>query len=250
MIRIVDLSDQLEEINSKSNTESDDEDKVQNKSKEDMDRVIAELTSALVQTRGVSALRNHAVTKNNNHNHHDKLNPSRKNDKSQNIKYPAPDPAVNYTKVQNKRHLSLIETNVSDGQHQRKSDIELRLKPYVDFYKGRDSHSRENIYSIRNTELCNGSCGQVSGSWHLTKKFEPLSFSSHTGKLDYKNFNYNYGIFLAEELHKSHTFSQRKLKNRKKRLCIRFCKIFCFLILLFSFVLVIVCVSVFVVRDK
>ena len=53
-------------LSEEDENESDDDNIVATKSKEDMDRVIAELTSALIQSKGVSALTN-AVNKNNDY---------------------------------------------------------------------------------------------------------------------------------------------------------------------------------------
>ena len=95
----------------------------------------------------------------------------------------------------------------------------------------------------------------VSGSWQLARKSygrpDPR-LSLLGGELDYKNYNFNYDMFLAEELrrqrHAPH-LGYRKKKHRRK--CVKtFCKFFCFLILLVSFILVIVCVSVFIIKDK
>ena len=95
----------------------------------------------------------------------------------------------------------------------------------------------------------------VSSSWQLARRScgrpDPR-LSLLGGELDYKNYNFNYDMFLAEELRRlSHAphLGYRKKKHRRK--CVKtFCKFFCFLILLVSFILVIVCVSVFIIKDK
>ena len=93
------------------------------------------------------------------------------------------------------------------------------------------------------------------GVWHLTRKQRQAGLC---GELDYKNYNYNYGLFLHDELQRNY-LSQEWWNNygdylttrrKKQRWCKTLCKSFCFVILLISFIVVVICVSVFIIKDK
>ena len=103
--------------------------------------------------------------------------------------------------------------------------------------------------------------GVDPASWFLARRdTRPL----HTD-LDFKNYRYNYGLFRAEEMLRSSNIEKNKTyksktgsyfiegwnqdlykrKKRKRQTFLLFLKTLCFLLLLSSFVLVIVAVSVF-----
>ena len=99
-------------------------------------------------------------------------------------------------------------------------------------------------------------------SWFLARK-DPRPLRAD---LDFKNYQYNYGLFKAEEMLRVNIEQNKKAyqlktvspyiidgwhqgyhkrKKRRRKSCILFLKSLCFLLLLSSFVLVIVAVSVF-----
>ena len=94
------------------------------------------------------------------------------------------------------------------------------------------------------------------GVWRLSQKQRQAGLC---GELDYKNYNYNYGLFLHDELQRQNYLSaewwssyggQMARRRKRQRLCRKICKSFCVVILLISFVVVVICVSVFIIKDK
>ena len=259
----------------------DDDDDVTEKRREDMDRVIAELTSALIQSKGVSALtaavnknndtiekkHDHAapvMKKTNNHNNTKHLQISR-NDQRSHHQHVKTESQKHYYLPKRKPKILLkqrcydntayssedtTDTNVSRDKdprylrhHHRGSDI---LHPaFLPPLPQLGSRNYQNYFHDRNISVPH------SGSWHLAKRSRrPAALH---GELDYKNYNFNVGMFLTEELYRANLYSSSKDCARKKqrRKCFRsFCKFFCFFILFVSFILVIVCVSVFIIKDK
>lgn len=251
-----------------------EEEEVEGKRREDMDRVIAELTSALIQSKGVSALTN-AVNKNNDkpEKKHDQV--AKKTNNLLNTKHPQ----TQSRNDQRSRHQNIKKTH--NQYLQRKPKILVKQRCY-DNSAYSSEETTESSVSVRDKQdrrqlrskhhqpppdiLHPAFLPQVknyqnyfhdrnisvphSGSWHLATR---PNHRSLLGDLDYKNYNYNVGMFLAEELHRANVYSSSKdyiRKKRRKRCFKSFCKFFCFFILFVSFILVIVCVSVFIIKDK
>ena len=228
-----------------SETSDETPDEVDHKSKEEMDKVIAELTSAIVKSKAVSAMAKAdqggkqvaAAAKKDDRPDYS----SRKVRTLKNLKHPQTGRKT-HRSFHNKAYLHDERIKTARGG----ANLE-QLNPA--FIAGSDGRRRE-------TNVQSGYYPGDPGVWQLTRKQRQAGLC---GELDYKNYNYNYGLFLHDELQRQNYLSQEwwnsygdqaARRRKKQKLCRQICKSFCVVILLISFVVVVICVSVFIIKDK
>ena len=209
----------------------DDTEEVGDKSREDMNKVIAELTSAIVKSKAVVAM-THANSKANKAGADMVVSSSKTED----------DPNCN-TRTRTLKTSQRI-------QRPRKKPRSFHNKAYLPEERTARGVNLDQYSDWRRLEP------QFSpGVWQLSHKQRQAGLC---GELDYKNYNYNYELFLQEELQRNYLSGEwwnnygHYVTTRRKRQkwCKTLCKSFCFVILLISFVVVVICVSVFIIKDK
>ena len=224
-------------------------DQVDHKSKEEMDKVIAELTSAIVKSKAVSAMakaekgvKQVAVAAKKDDLPDYSSNSSRKVRTLKNLKHPATGRKKHHS-FHNKAYLHDERIKTARGA----ANFEQFNPAFIASSEGRriESHNQGGHY-----------LGDTAGVWQLTRKQRHAGLC---GELDYKNYNYNYGLFLHDELQRQNYLSQEwwssygdqmARRRKKQKLCRKIFKSVCVVILLISFVVVVICVSVFIIKDK
>lgn len=219
---------------------NDDTDQVGDKSREDMNKVIAELTSAIVKSKAVSAM-THANTKANKAGA-DMASSSKTRD----------DPNCN-TRSRTLKSSQQME-------RARKKHHSFYNKAYLQDERTRGTLATVNVDHFSPGFVSSSDWRRLEprrspGVWRLSQKQRQAGLC---GELDYKNYNYNYELFLREELQRNYLSQEwwtnygHYVTTRRKRQkwCKTLCKSFCFVILLISFVVVVICVSVFIIKDK
>jgi hypothetical protein len=278
-----------EDYENAENVEEDDADK----SREDMDRVIRELASAVRKSKGVSVLTN-AVEKSKqkttynpaqeaNQKHRRRKSIEERNSRQitkqskfkDNLGYLSDGSDVSIPRREN------IRESISEKHKVRRSSSDSSISNPDTFQLSAKRLHNKNLHKSvpklnrydqrppnRNPRVAH--TGVDPSSWFLARK-EPRPFRTD---LDFKNYQYNYGLFRAEEMFRVSVMEhQKKVKNtkpyktstrsayvierwngnlvkkgkrKKRKSLIFFFKALCFLLLLSSFVLVIVAVSVLV----
>jgi len=276
-----------------SEIEEENDEDLTNKSREDMDKVIEELATAVMKSKGVSVLTK-AIAKS----------------KSSDIDYYDIEHNIHERNVKRKRRRSIEERNariisrkavhednlgyVSDGSdisvpkkdttrdiisknHKVNRHSSTASSSSIQLSAARLLPARVNInkYQQRQPHLPRKApaTGPDPSSWFLARK-EPRHLKTD---LDFKNYQYNYGLFRAEEMfrvnvvehhpktenlqhYQTKTGSEYFLnrwngglyirKKTKRKFLISCLKSLCFLLLLASFIVVIVTVSAFLTRDN
>ena len=282
------------EENEYSENEEAAEGDVTKQSSEDMDKFIEELAFAVRQSKGVRILIN-AVEKTKqtkDHNQHKNnknkvrnyikqqrrrsieernLQQFKKDFKSKdNFGFVSDDSDKSLPRKENNRPYftrrvpsSLSDSNSSISDNLQLSVNNLREQNYK---KPRHSCTKVNHYNNNHKQSSHHSHPAHSlvdpASWFLARK-DPRPLRAD---LDFKNYQYNYGLFKAEEMLRVNIDQNKKAyqlktvspyiidgwhqgfhkrKKTRRKSCILFLKSLCFLLLLSSFVLVIVAVSVF-----
>ena len=222
---------------------------VDHKSKEEMDKAIAELTSAIVKSKAVSAMAKAdkgvkqvaATAKKDDQPDYSSSN-SRKVRTLKNLKHSERGRRHHHS-FQNKAYLHDERIKTARGA----TNLEHFNPAFIAPSDGRrvEKNSQAGGHYLGDT-----------GVWQLSRKQRHAGLC---GELDYKNYNYNYGLFLHDELQRQNYLSaewwssyggQMARRRKRQRLCRKICKSFCVVILLISFVVVVICVSVFIIKDK
>jgi hypothetical protein len=263
---------------------------VTQKSRDDMDRVIEELASAVRQSKGVTVLTN-AIGKSKYKNDADKargrkyqyanqeqkkiqrrrsleernLRQLNKDSKHKdNFGYTSEDSEVSIHDT--RRTEARIPSSLSHSSSSNYDTLQLSVDKLrdQDFKNPLKSSTRVNHYGQRQS---NHHTGVDPSSWFLAHR-DPRPLRTD---LDFKNYQYNYDLFRAEEMlranmakkklpYKSNTGSPYFMegwnngfhvrKRTRRKTFVLFLKTLCFLLLLSSFVLVIVAVSVFLTKGN
>ena len=242
-----DNDDGLEYVLEDDSDNSDETpDEVDHQSKEEMDKVIAELTSAIVKSKAVSAMA--------------------KADKGVGKQVAAAPKKDDHPAYSNRKVRTL--KNLKHPQAGRKNHHSFHNKAYLHDERIKTARGAASLEQF-NPAFIAGSDGRRGeantqpgyylgdpGLWQLTRKQRHAGLC---GELDYKNYNYNYELFLHDELQRHNYLSQEwwnsygdqmARRRKKQKMCRKMCKSFCVVILLISFVVVVICVSVFIIKDK
>ena len=242
-----DNDDGLEYVLEDDSDNSDETpDEVDHQSKEEMDKVIAELTSAIVKSKAVSAMS--------------------KADKGVGKQVAAAPKKDDHPAYSNRKVRTL--KNLKHPQAGRKNHHSFHNKAYLHDERIKTARGAASLEQF-NPAFIAGSDGRRGeantqpgyylgdpGLWQLTRKQRHAGLC---GELDYKNYNYNYELFLHDELQRHNYLSQEwwnsygdqmARRRKKQKMCRKMCKSFCVVILLISFVVVVICVSVFIIKDK
>ena len=272
------------EENDDSENEEAAKEVVTQKSRDDMDRVIEELASAVRQSKGVTVLTNAiGKTKYKNDdkarghkyqyaNQEQKKIQRRRSLEERNLRQLNKDSKhkENFGYTSDDSEASIRNTrrtearNQSSLSHSSSSNYDTLQLRDQDFKNPLKSSTRVNHYGPRQS---NHQVGVDPSSWFLAHR-DPRPLRTD---LDFKNYQYNYDLFRAEEIlranmakkklpYKSNTGSPYFMegwnngfhvrKRTRRKTFVLFLKTLCFLLLLSSFVLVIVAVSVFLTKGN
>ena len=226
--------------NNDPESSNDNTDGVEDKSREDMNKVIAELTSAIVKSKAVSAVTNAR---------------SARADKA--VKQMA---SPSKTEVGPKSNSRALKCSKQPERARKKARSFHNNKAYLNDERIRMTRGELNLDHfnsafVTSSEARRHERNTQPGVWHLTTKQREAGLCA---ELDYKHYNYNYQLFLHNELQRNY-LSQEWWNNygdyvttrrKRQKWCKTLCKSFCFVILLISFVVVVICVSVFIIKDK
>ena len=238
------------------------EEDIANKSREDMDKVIQELTAAVKQSKGVSTLTN-AMEKSKVYGSHvESMNIAEKRKRrrsveERNARLSRKD---NIAFDSDDSELSVPQRTKTKAQKNLANPIAFKCNPSQ--VKNIPKQESERHGYIANT--LSHSSALSSSSWFLSQK-DPRPLRTD---LDFKNYQYNYNLFLAEEfaraarMHSERIVSSQASKRmlamdfdtwidesrKEKRSWREFLRVLCFLLLLCSFVLVIIAVSILLTK--
>jgi len=263
---------------------------VTKQSREDMDKVIEELAFAVRQSKGVRVLTN-AVEKTKQTKHHNQHN-NNKNQVSDNIKqqrrrsieernlrqfkkdfkskenfgFVSEDSDKSLPRKENNRpyFTRRVPSSLSDSNSSISDNLQLSVNNLKEQNNKKPRHSCTKVNHYNKTHKQSHPAHSLvdPASWFLARK-DPRPLRTD---LDFKNYQYNYGLFKAEEMLRVNIDQNKKAyqlktvspyiidgwhqgfhkrRKRRRKSLIFFLKSLCFLLLLSSFVLVIVAVSVF-----